>query len=338
MACLFLHNCVAYTLLFLLAVIVRCQTTTTLPGPPSYPDGIFTSPNTVETQILDKGMEMNVTWETTYANVNLYLIFGQGYANPRGLKISTTDTFYLWTVDDFGNNSLPFSFRAVNGAGTTAEQRRGGFYTGQFWIRDRSATTSTTSSSTSSTATTSSTITTSSEVTTSSIVTTSSTITTSSTVTTSSTIAESTSSAVSAAATSSAPKTNSVSTTSAPSESSTTSSPAATSQSSSSGQNHVGVGVGVGIGVGIAAILIGAFVVWRRHQKQSKQRKADEILAYRADSSVDQKSERSVQMDQRPQPSHLPSYELTDRPKRSPVEAYDRWQEPRELPASPFRR
>jgi hypothetical protein len=86
MACLFLHNCVAYTLLFLLATIVRCQTTTTLPGPPSYPDGIFTSPNTVETQILDKGMEMNVTWETTYANVNLYLIFGQGYANPRGLK------------------------------------------------------------------------------------------------------------------------------------------------------------------------------------------------------------------------------------------------------------
>ncbi|THX32721.1 hypothetical protein D6D10_08038 [Aureobasidium pullulans] len=326
MACLFLHNCVAYTLLFLLATIARCQTTTTLPGPPSYPDGIFTSPNTVETQILDKGMEMNVTWETTYANVNLYLIFGQGYANPRGLKISTTDTFYLWTVDDFGNNSLPFSFRAVNGAGTTAEQRRGGFYTGQFWIRDRSATTSTTSSSTSSTVTTSSTITTSSEVTTSSI------------VTTSSTIAESTSSAVSAAATSSTPTTNSVSTTSAPSESSTSSSPAATSQSSSSGQNHVGVGVGVGIGVGIAAILIGAFVVWRRHQKQSKQRKADEILAYRADSSVDQKSERSVQTDQRPQPSHLPSYELTDRPKRSPVEAYDRWQEPRELPASPFRR
>ncbi|THW04967.1 hypothetical protein D6D24_10400 [Aureobasidium pullulans] len=308
MACLFLHNCVAYTVLLLLTTIVRCQTTTTLPGPPSYPDGIFTSPNTVETQILDKGMEMNVTWETTYADVNLYLIFGQGYANPRGLK----NTFYLWTVDDFGNNSLPFSFRAVNGAGTTAEQRRGGFYTGQFWIRDRSATTSTTSSSTSSTATTSSTITTSSEVTTSSIVTTSSTITTSSTVTTSSTIAESTSSAVSAAATSSAPTTNSVSTTSAPSESSTSSSPAATSQSSSSGQSHVGVGVGVGIGVGIAAILIGAFVVWQRHQKQSKQRKAEEILAYRADSSVDQKSERSVQTDQRPQPSHLPSYELTD--------------------------
>jgi hypothetical protein len=39
-------------------------------------------------------------------------------------------------VDDHGNNSLPFSFRAVNARGSQSEQESGGFYTSQFWIDD----------------------------------------------------------------------------------------------------------------------------------------------------------------------------------------------------------
>jgi hypothetical protein len=57
------------------------------------------------------------------------------------LAVGTTDTWLLWTVDDYGNNSLPFSFRAVNAAGSPSDQALGGFYTGQFWIRDDAAAT-----------------------------------------------------------------------------------------------------------------------------------------------------------------------------------------------------
>ncbi|KAI4728745.1 hypothetical protein E4T49_03527 [Aureobasidium sp. EXF-10728] len=137
-----MHYFSLHVLLLLATTTVQAQTTTRLPPAPAYRDGVFTSPNTFNTQILDKGSEMNITWTTSYKTVNLFVIFGQDYVNSRALRIATTDTFFLWTVDDLGNNSLPFSFRAVNSAGTAQEQAGGGFYTGQFWIRDRSETSS----------------------------------------------------------------------------------------------------------------------------------------------------------------------------------------------------
>ncbi|KAI4762619.1 hypothetical protein E4T52_10744 [Aureobasidium sp. EXF-3400] len=130
------YRSVAYTLLFLSSTVVRGQTTTQLSPAPSYSDGIFTSPNTAATQIFDKGIDINITWATSYDSVNLYLINGVNYGASKGLTLGTTDTFFVWTVDDYGNNSLPFSFRAVNAEGTVDEQAGGGFYTGQFWIRD----------------------------------------------------------------------------------------------------------------------------------------------------------------------------------------------------------
>ncbi|KAH0167834.1 hypothetical protein KCU67_g3735, partial [Aureobasidium melanogenum] len=66
------------------------------------------------------------------------------HGNLKLLAISTTDTFFPWTVDDAGNNSLPFVFRAVNATGSARDQALGGFITGQFWIRDTSDTSPTT--------------------------------------------------------------------------------------------------------------------------------------------------------------------------------------------------
>ncbi|KAH0343425.1 hypothetical protein KCU81_g5210, partial [Aureobasidium melanogenum] len=125
-----------YTLLFLFTTLARGQTTTRLPPAPSYSDGVFSSPNTYNTQILDQGTVLNITWTTRYESVNLYLIVGTDYAHSQPLTVGTTNTFFTWTVDDSGNNSLPFSFRAVNALGTIQQQAGGGFYTGQFWIRD----------------------------------------------------------------------------------------------------------------------------------------------------------------------------------------------------------
>ncbi|THW78531.1 hypothetical protein D6D17_10103 [Aureobasidium pullulans] len=328
---------VRFMLLLLFAIIVHGQTTT-LPEAQEYTDGLFTNPINTDTPLLDVGAVINVTWTTTYEVVDLFLIFGTDYTDSFIATLHTTEEFYVWTVDDHGNNSLPFTFHAVNATGTEEQRALGGFWSGQFWLRDTPATTSSTSSLASQTTSEHT-----SNITSTAAVTSETSSSASPTISASPT---SSSSSSSPSSSSSSSTSRSVSTTSLVSpastmiESSSASSTATISPSGSSGSgsSKVVIGVGVGIGVGIAAILIGAFVVWQRHQKQSKQRKAEEILAYRADSSVDQKSERSVQTDQRPQPSHLPSYELTDRPKRSPVEAYDRWQEPRELPASPFRR
>lgn len=95
------HDGIACMLLFLIATaaIVRGQTTTRLPQAPSYKDGVFTSPNTYTTQILDKGIETNVTWTTTYESVNLYLIFGTDYVNSKGLKRITTQDSLTFSLD-----------------------------------------------------------------------------------------------------------------------------------------------------------------------------------------------------------------------------------------------
>lgn len=89
------YGSVVYTLLFLIATTVRSQvlsdpaTTTTLfgslPSAPAYADGAFTSPNNEATPILDNGVNLNITWTTTYSTVNLYRITGDDFGNPQAL-------------------------------------------------------------------------------------------------------------------------------------------------------------------------------------------------------------------------------------------------------------
>ncbi|THX46399.1 hypothetical protein D6D06_10106 [Aureobasidium pullulans] len=287
--------------------------------------------------MLDVGAVINVTWTTTYEVVNLFLIFGTDYTDSFIATLHTTEEFYVWTVDDHGNNSLPFTFHAVNATGTEEQRALGGFWSGQFWLRDTPATTSTTSSLASQTTSEHT-----SNITSTAVVTSKTSSSASPTISASPTFSSSSSSPSSPSSSSST--SGSVSTTSLVSptstmiESSSASSTATTSPSGSSGSSKVVIGVGVGIGVGVAALLIGAFVLWRCHHNRSKKQKAEERSNYLADSSGDRKSERSSQTNQRPRAPHLPSYELAEQPKRSPVEVYDRWQEPRELPGLSFRR
>jgi hypothetical protein len=93
-----LYGGVVYTLLFFVATIVRGQTTTRLPAPPSYSDGVFTSPNTYVTQILDNGINVNVSWTTTYQRVNLYFITGGDYANSKSLLSNRAQTSPMLTI------------------------------------------------------------------------------------------------------------------------------------------------------------------------------------------------------------------------------------------------
>lgn len=71
-----------YVLLLSLGSIVRGQTYSTLPSPPHYDDGAFTSPNTSTTQVFTNGSKMNVSWYTDYEKVNLYFIYGTDYNKP----------------------------------------------------------------------------------------------------------------------------------------------------------------------------------------------------------------------------------------------------------------
>ncbi|THV97882.1 hypothetical protein D6D25_09036 [Aureobasidium pullulans] len=326
---------VRFMLLLLFAIIVQGQTTT-LPEAQEYTDGLFTNPINTDTPMLDVGAVINVTWTTTYQVVNLFLIFGTDYTDSFIATLHTTEEFYVWTVDDHGNNSLPFTFHAVNATGTEEQRALGGFWSGQFWLRDTPATTSTTSSLASQTTSEHT-----SNITSTAAVTSETSSSASPTISASPTSSSSSSSPSSSSSSStsrSVPTTSLVSPASTMIDSSSASSTATTSPSGSSGSSKVVIGVGVGIGVGVAALLIGAFVLWRRHHNRSKKQKAEERSNYLADSSGDRKSEHSSQTDQRPRASHLPSYELAEQPRRSPVEAYDRWQEPRELSGSPFRR
>lgn len=84
------HGSVTYTLLLSFATIARGQTTTAFPAPSLYPDGAFLVPDTVRLPILDQGTQLNITWTTTYESVNLYLIFGQDYNQPKALTSTTS--------------------------------------------------------------------------------------------------------------------------------------------------------------------------------------------------------------------------------------------------------
>lgn len=70
---------------------VTSQTTTHLPAAPSYAHGKFTNPDTAIAQIFTNGSQMNVTWNTDWDRVTLWLIYDGQYNKPT-LLISK-----LWT-------------------------------------------------------------------------------------------------------------------------------------------------------------------------------------------------------------------------------------------------
>jgi hypothetical protein len=90
----------AYILLFCVATIVQGQTTTRLPPAAAYADGSFTSPNNAATQILDDGINLNITWSTSFPSVNLYLITGDDYGNSQALTSkNTSNPMILLDID-----------------------------------------------------------------------------------------------------------------------------------------------------------------------------------------------------------------------------------------------
>jgi hypothetical protein len=76
----------ALRLLFLrllVCTVAWAQKMEYLSPPPKYPDGGFISPNTTDVYIFSEGSTMNVSWETKYPSINLYLITGTEYNTAR---------------------------------------------------------------------------------------------------------------------------------------------------------------------------------------------------------------------------------------------------------------
>ena len=56
-----------------------------LPSAPLYSSGAFTAPEG-PTQVFTEGAHLNITWDSDFSPVNLYLIRGQDYTHPIGLQ------------------------------------------------------------------------------------------------------------------------------------------------------------------------------------------------------------------------------------------------------------
>jgi hypothetical protein len=78
-----------------------------LPPPPDYPDGGFISPNTTDVYIFSEGSTMNVSWETKYPSINLYLITGTEYNTAR-TQLSRSPATHIPLIPT--NHHSPFSW------------------------------------------------------------------------------------------------------------------------------------------------------------------------------------------------------------------------------------
>ncbi|KAE8377581.1 hypothetical protein BDV26DRAFT_281748 [Aspergillus bertholletiae] len=89
-----------------------------------WPGGKFLDPNGAP-QCVSQESIMNVSWQTKYSTINLYLILVANYDDPVA----------LWRVgypirDDF----KPFVLQLVNAQGSSQEQTDGGIWSARFWI------------------------------------------------------------------------------------------------------------------------------------------------------------------------------------------------------------
>ncbi|KAL1582914.1 hypothetical protein WHR41_08429 [Cladosporium halotolerans] len=236
---------------------------------------------------------MNVSWETKYPSVNLFLITGTEYNTARTCVTGTTQTWWEWEVDDNGDNSQPFSFRAVNAQGTQEDKIGGGFYTGQFWIRREPSA----SSSPSPTTTAPPTTTANTDISEAKTETDAGDATSEKTTTTTASTAETQTEDTSSEETTNATTTTSqLSKTTLPGASSRATNPPSTiagsaTQSSEpttvpesasasptqSGSSNLPMGIGIGVGVGVAlvAALIGVFIFVFRRRRRHRRRSQD---------------------------------------------------------------
>jgi len=107
-----------------------------LPGNPAltYTDGSFTEPNGGISRYT-QGNQMNITWETTYTTVDIYLITGFVWGDIIQLTTNSAQRWLQWEVDTKSKNaSEVYVFRCVNGTGTPDQKAKGGFLSATFNI------------------------------------------------------------------------------------------------------------------------------------------------------------------------------------------------------------
>ncbi|KAH0366138.1 hypothetical protein KCU65_g5576, partial [Aureobasidium melanogenum] len=85
--------------------------------------------------LLDNSSQVAKTFRLTGSQRVDLSVYSAEEAGHRVASFDITDNLFSWKVDDGGNNSLPFWLRAVNATGTDEEQKKGGFMTGQLWIK-----------------------------------------------------------------------------------------------------------------------------------------------------------------------------------------------------------
>jgi hypothetical protein len=68
--------------LFLLSAAAQRTTFPPLPKPNTYNDGIFLVPNTAENQVYPNGIQLNITWQTRFPQINLFFIINNNFAQP----------------------------------------------------------------------------------------------------------------------------------------------------------------------------------------------------------------------------------------------------------------
>ncbi|KAI9652940.1 MAG: hypothetical protein M1831_006269 [Alyxoria varia] len=99
-------------------------------------DGCFTYPD-IFGATFAQGSRMNISWETIYTFVNLFIAQYGEDANSIAITSHSTVTSYIWVVKvPPGSESLrkPFHLRVVNANGDEGDQKIGGFWSSGFYI------------------------------------------------------------------------------------------------------------------------------------------------------------------------------------------------------------
>jgi hypothetical protein len=70
------------SLLFITSAVAQRTNFPVLPRPNDYSDGKFLVPNTAQNQVYPNGIQLNVTWQTTFPQINLFFIIDNNFAQP----------------------------------------------------------------------------------------------------------------------------------------------------------------------------------------------------------------------------------------------------------------
>ncbi|KAF2682382.1 hypothetical protein K458DRAFT_390873 [Lentithecium fluviatile CBS 122367] len=116
--------------------------------PQDSPNGSFVFPRTYPITFRE-GSSINISWSTTYKNINLYFYQRGQVATSVQLVTNLAIEWYQWEVrTEEANLTNPFVFRVVNAQGTSEEQSSDGFWSTSWYLaRDGSSSESVTLSS-----------------------------------------------------------------------------------------------------------------------------------------------------------------------------------------------